>query len=69
MEALDAAFAIDQLLAPGEEGVAVGTDFHPDIALVSGSGGESVPTGADHVDFAICGVYPGFHETWEAFLA
>ena len=60
-EPLHTAFGVDQLLLPGEERVAVGADFHADIALVRGARLELVPARADDVDFFVGGVNSGFH--------
>ncbi len=43
LEAVYAAFRIDQLLTPGKERVAAGADFHSDVALMGGAGLELIP--------------------------
>ena len=60
-ELIHAACSVDQLLTASEEGVAVGADFHADIALVSGTRLEHVATGANHIEFVISGVNTSFH--------
>ena len=46
VEPVHTAFGIDQLLTTGEEGVAAGTNFHTDVALVRGTCHKLVPTSA-----------------------
>src|SRR5690348_11030028 len=45
-EAIDSAGGVDQLLAPGEERVAVRADFHADVAFVRRPRLEGVAAGA-----------------------
>jgi hypothetical protein len=52
-EALDAARCIHKLLLTREEWMAVGADFHVDVALVGRPGGEAVAAGAKDADFFI----------------
>src|ERR1017187_278652 len=54
-EALDPAGGVHQLLFAGEEGVARGTDFHVDVALVGRTG---------HKGVAACAVYAYFVISW-----
>jgi hypothetical protein len=61
LEAIHAAFGVNQLLLACEEGVAAGTDFYADIALVSGTGAELVAAGADYINFFVRRVDTGFH--------
>ena len=61
LEAIDAAFGVHQLLAAGEERVAVGADFQVDIALVSGSRGKRVPARAHDAYFVVNGMNVLFH--------
>src|SRR5207253_10912683 len=61
LEAVDAAFRVDQLLAPGEARVAARTEFHADIALMSGARTERMRAGADDVDLLVGWVNAGFH--------
>jgi hypothetical protein len=42
--------------------MAVGADFHADIALVSRPRFERVTASADDVDFFVSGVNSGFHD-------
>src|SRR5690349_21176607 len=60
-EAVDASGGVDQLLLPGKEGVAGGTDFHADIALVRRARLEDMAAGADDVDFVVSGVNSSLH--------
>jgi len=55
LEALDAATGVDQLLAPGVEGVAVGADLDAQLRL-GGAGLESLP----HVQRTIAVMYSGW---------
>ena len=55
-EAVDAACGIDELLLAGEEGVAGGTDFDHDVALVGGLGLEVVAAGALDLGGVVAGV-------------
>lgn len=62
-ETLNAARGINQFLFPGEEGMAAGTNFHPQgVALDGRARGEVVSTGAVHVYNVVVGVNSGFHE-------
>src|SRR6185295_4231392 len=61
LEPVDAALRVDQLLLPGKKRVAVGADFHADVALMSRAGFERVPAGANDVDFFVGGVNSSFH--------
>jgi len=55
-EPLDATGGVDHLLLAGEKRMAVGADFHADIALVRGTGLESMTTGALHTDRFVMGM-------------
>ena len=61
LEAVDAAFGIDEFLASGEERVAARANFHADVALVSRARTELIPAGTGHIDFLVLGVDPCFH--------
>src|SRR5258705_5408457 len=61
-ETLDATGGIHQLLLPSEERVAVGANFHADIALVSRTGVKRVPAGAMHAHFVVGGMNSGLHD-------
>ena len=52
---------IYQFLFAREERVALGTDFHADIALMGGPRFENVSTGADDIQFIVGGMNSGFH--------
>jgi hypothetical protein len=41
--------------------VAMGTDFHADVALVCGTGHKAVATGASYFDLVISGMNTGLH--------
>ncbi len=49
-EALHATGSIDHLLLAGKERVAVGADFHVDVALMGRTGLKAVTAGAHHAD-------------------
>src|SRR5258708_859037 len=61
LEAVHAAFGVDQLLPAREERVAVGADFHADVAFVRGAGPKRVAAGAGDADFQVGGMNSGFH--------
>ena len=61
LELVDTASGVYQLLAAGEEGMAVGADFHADVALVGRARLEHIATGTDDVEFVISGVNTSFH--------
>src|SRR5205814_4983816 len=61
LEAVHAAFRVDQLLASGKERMAVRADFNADIALMRRARPELVPAGADDVNFFVSGMDAGFH--------
>jgi hypothetical protein len=61
-EALDAARGINQLLFAGEERVAVGADFHRDVAFVRGTRSEIVAAGAVHLYRLICWMNASLHD-------
>jgi len=61
LEAVDASLGIHQLLAAGEERVAVRTNFNAQVALMRGTCLEGVPAGADNVYFFVGGMNTGFH--------
>jgi hypothetical protein len=61
VEALYAAFSVNQLLTAGEEGVATGADFNADVAFVRRTAPEDVAAGADDVDFVVSGMNPCLH--------
>src|ERR1035438_4432264 len=60
-EAIDPSGGVHQLLAPGEERVARGADFHTHIALVGGARLEGVAASASDVDFVVSGVNSSLH--------
>src|SRR5271165_875861 len=61
-EAFHAAGGVDKLLLAGEEGVAIGADFHVELfTLDGGAGREIVAAGAVHGYGVIVGVDTGFH--------
>src|SRR5208283_5400460 len=68
LEAVDAAFGIDQLLLAGEERMAAGADFHADIALMRGARLELVAAGANHIHFFVSRVDSRFHGVARTFL-
>jgi hypothetical protein len=61
LEAIDAAFRIDELLTASEKRMTVRANFHADIAFVSRTRTERVGTRTDHVDFLVVGVDACFH--------
>jgi hypothetical protein len=62
VEALEAAAAVDQLLATGVERMAVGADLDAQVAA-GGSGRELVAARALHADLGVVGVEIGLHGT------
>lgn len=68
LEAVDASFRIDQLLFAGEERVAARTDFHADIALMSGTRLELVSAGANDIHFFVSRVDSRFHGKTRTFF-
>src|SRR5271157_5424644 len=56
LEAIDTSSGVHQLLAPGEERVARGADFHTHVALVGGARLEGVAASASDIDFVVSGV-------------
>src|SRR5208282_2653033 len=60
-EALDATGGVHELLLAGEEGMAGGTDFHGNIALMGRAGYKCVAAGAMHEDFSVVGMNGCFH--------
>jgi hypothetical protein len=60
-ETFDATGGVHKLLLTGEKRMTGGADFYADIALVRGSGGKRVATGAMHVNFVIAGMNGCFH--------
>src|SRR5580658_2335825 len=52
---------IHQLLLACIERMAVGADFHADVAFVGRAGLERVATSADHVQLIVSGVNTGLH--------
>jgi hypothetical protein len=58
---IHAACRVNQLLAAGEEGVAVGANLNADVALMSRTCFEHVSTGADYIELVISGVNTSFH--------
>jgi hypothetical protein len=67
LEAIDAAFGVNEFLAAGEEGVAIRAYFHTDVAFVSRAGTERIAARAGHIDFLILGVDPCFHYCADSF--
>jgi hypothetical protein len=68
-EALYAACRVYQALLAGEERVAVGADFHADLALVRGAGLEIVSAGAMYLDCCVLWVNSWLrHDLDEPFL-
>ena len=67
-EALDAPGGIDHLLLASEKRMAVGANFHVDIALVRGTGLESMATGALHTDRFVIGMNSLLWHRTETFL-
>ena len=55
-EALHATGGVDHLLLAGKERVAVGADFHVNIALMGGAGLKAMTTGAYHADCFVVGM-------------
>lgn len=62
LEAIYAAFGIDQLLASSKERMATGANFNTQVALVGGAGSEAGTARADHFHFFVGGVNPCFHD-------
>src|SRR5262249_11694835 len=54
-EPLDSTGGVDQLLLAGEEGVALGADFQPEV-LLGAAGDKGLAAGTDHGDLLIIGV-------------
>src|SRR5512135_1411343 len=67
-EAFHAPGGVQQLLLAGEEGMAGGTDFHVDVALVGGAGQKGVATGAMHAHFVVSGMDGCLHVLLMPFL-
>ena len=61
VEAVYASSGIDQLLFPGKERVASGTDFDVQIAFARRAGLEGFAARAGDVNFDVFGVYSWFH--------
>ena len=61
-EAIDATFRVHQFLTTRKERMAVGADFHADVALVRGACFERVPAGAHNIHFFVGGMDSGFHD-------
>jgi hypothetical protein len=61
LEAINAAFGIDELLPAREEGVAARTNFNAQIAFMRGTGSEGRSARADYLHIVVGGVNPGFH--------
>ncbi len=55
-EALHTTGGVDHLLLAGKERVAVGADFHVNIALMGGAGLKAMTTGAYHPDCFVVGM-------------
>jgi hypothetical protein len=55
-EALYATGGVDHLLLAGKKRVAVGADFHVNIALMGGAGLKAVTAGAHHADCFVIGM-------------
>src|SRR6185437_14220449 len=70
LEALDPAGGVHQLLFAGVEGVALGADFHVDVALVGRAGRKAMPAGAYHLDGIVGGMNRRLHGqiTWKPQL-
>src|SRR5262245_52715734 len=65
-EALDAAGGIEQLLLAGEERVAIGTNFHIDVAVVSRTGHKRISACAVNANFTIVGMSCCLHISFNA---
>jgi hypothetical protein len=61
-EAFYSASGVNQLLFAGEERVAIGANFHGDVALVRGTRGEIVAAGAMHLYRLICWMNTSLHD-------
>jgi len=61
LKLIDAARGVNQLLAAGEERVAVGANFNADVALMRRARLKHVSTGADYIELVISGVNSSFH--------
>src|ERR1022692_115870 len=61
LKSFDASRGVHQLLLACVEGMAVGADFHADVALVRGAGLECVATSADDVELVVSGMNTGLH--------
>jgi hypothetical protein len=65
---LDSPGGVYELLLSGVERVALGADFHADVALVRRSGPENAPAGAMDRDHVIFGMDSFFHADARTFL-
>ena len=61
VESVDAARRIDELLLPGEEGVASRTDFHVQVALLGGASLEGLAASAGNGYFGVFRMNSWFH--------
>ena len=68
-EALDAAGRVNQLLLAGEERVAVGADFHVDVALVGRTGRKSIAARAVYAHFVVDRMDGCLHGTPNSLVA
>ena len=68
-EALDTAGGVQHLLLAGEERVAVGADFHVDVALMSGASGERVSARAQDAYFVVSWVNSSLHNSFRTSVA
>ena len=53
-EALDAAGRVHQLLLAGKKWMAIGADFHVNVALVGRAGSERMAARAEHANLVVC---------------
>lgn len=63
-EALDATRGVQHFLFAGEERVAVGADFHVDVALMGGASCERVTARAQDAYFVVSGVNSSLHNSF-----
>jgi hypothetical protein len=68
-ETLDTASRIDQLLLPGEEGMAGGANFNVDVTFVRRTGLEGCAARALHPDFLVIWMYSLFGHVNKTFPA
>src|SRR5258708_6727579 len=61
-EALHTSRSVHEFLLAGKEWMAIGADFHVDIAFVRGTGGELVAASAMHANFVVCRMNTWLHD-------